>query len=116
MSGCVVNEAANHQFPSLLNHLNSCCGGMFKLNAKFDAALLLYSLSHLECDSHTVHMLTQWHLPPPMTSTVKWPSLMQCTHILIHSPRLPGYISVVQTILVILTMVGLFPDIPNTCI
>ena len=79
MSGCVVNEAANHQFPSLLNHLNSCCGGMFKLNAKFDAALLLYSLSHLECDSHTVHMLTQWHLPPPMTSTVK-SSLFKCAH------------------------------------
>ena len=32
---------------------------------------LFYSLSHFECDSHTVHMLTQWHLPPPLTSTVK---------------------------------------------
>ena len=30
---------------SLLNHLNSFHGGMFKLNAKFDADLLLYSLS-----------------------------------------------------------------------
>ena len=40
---------------------------MFKLNAKFDADLLLYSLSHFECDGHTVHMLTQWHLLPPLT-------------------------------------------------
>ena len=33
---------------------------MFKLNAKFDADSLLYSLSYFECDNHTVHMLTQW--------------------------------------------------------
>ena len=56
---------------SLLSHLNSFRGGMFKLNAKFDADLLLYSLSHFECDGHTVHMLTQWYLLSPLTSTVK---------------------------------------------
>ena len=55
----------------LLNHYNSFCRGMFKLNAKFDADLLLYSLSHFECKSHTVHVLSQWHLPLPLTSTVK---------------------------------------------
>ena len=55
----------------LLNHLNSFHGGMFKLNAKFDADSLLYSLSHFECNSHTVQVLTQWHLLPPLTSTVK---------------------------------------------
>ena len=44
---------------------------MFKLNTKFDADSLLYLLSHFECDDHTVHMLTQWHLPPLATSTVK---------------------------------------------
>ena len=42
---------------------------MFKLNAKFDADLLLYSLSHFEYNSHTVHMTTQQHLPPPLTSS-----------------------------------------------
>ena len=26
---------------------------------------------YFECDSHTVHMLTQQHLPPPLTNTVK---------------------------------------------
>ena len=56
---------------SLLNHPSSFCGGMFKLNAKFDADLLFYSLSRLECDDHTVHMLTSWHLPLPLTSTMK---------------------------------------------
>ena len=38
---------------------------------KFDADSLLYLLSHFECNNHTVHMLTQQHLPPPLTSTVK---------------------------------------------
>ena len=55
----------------LLNHPNSFHRGMFKLNAKFDSDLLLYSLSHFECHSHTLHKLTQWHLPSPLTSTVK---------------------------------------------
>ena len=44
---------------------------MFKLNAKFDADSLLYSLSHFECHSHMLHMPTQQHLPPPLASTVK---------------------------------------------
>ena len=59
-----------HSF-GILNHPNSFHGGMFKLNAKFDADSLLYLLSHFECHGHTVHMLTQWHLPLPLTSTVK---------------------------------------------
>ena len=35
---------------------------MFKLNANLDPDSLLYSLSHFECDGHTVHMLTQQQL------------------------------------------------------
>ena len=61
---------------SLLNHLNSFRRGMFKLNAKFDADLLLYLLSHFESEGHTVHMLTQQCLLPPLTSTVKSPLFM----------------------------------------
>ena len=56
---------------SLLNHPNSFCAGMLKLNANFDADSLLYSLSHFECDGHTVHMLAQQCLPPALTSPVK---------------------------------------------
>ena len=41
------------------------------LNTKSDADSLLYWLTHFECDGHTVHMLTQRFLPPPLTSTVK---------------------------------------------
>ena len=56
---------------SLLNHLNSFCRGIFKLNAKFEADSLLYLLRCFECNGHTVHMFTLWCLPPPLTSTVK---------------------------------------------
>ena len=63
----------------LLNHLSSFHGGMFKLNAKFDPDLLLCSLSHFECAGYTAYMLTQWCLPPPLTSTVK-PSLLIHSH------------------------------------
>ena len=87
---------------------------MFKLNAKFDTDLLLYLLSHFECDGHTVHMLTQGHLPPPLTSTVTL-SLLHM-HIPVHSPWLLGYIDVAQTNLVVLTMAGLFPDRPRASV
>ena len=62
-----------------LNHPNSFCRRMFKLETKFDADSLLYWLSHFECNGHTVHMLTQWCLPPPLPSTVK-PSLFTHVH------------------------------------
>ena len=34
-------------------------------------------------------------------------------HIPVHSPWLPGYIDFMQTILIILTIAGLFPDRPH---
>ena len=75
---------------SLLNHPNNFCGGMFKLNTKFEAHLLLYSLSHFECDGHTVHTLTQWHLPPHWP--VQWSRHCSRRRTPVHSPGLPGYI------------------------
>ena len=56
---------------SLLNHTDSFCGGMFKPNTKFDACLWLCLFSHFECNNHTVHMITQQHLPPSLSDTVK---------------------------------------------
>ena len=86
----------------LPNHRNSFHRGMFQLNAKFYADPLLYSLSHFECDAlngiHRPHWLVQW--------------CHHCSHmnIPVHSPWLPGYIDVSQSVLVILSMVGLFLD------
>ena len=48
---------------SLLNHPNC--------KSKYDADSSLFSLSHSECNGWTVHMLSQWHLWAPLTSTVK---------------------------------------------
>ena len=94
----------------LLNHLNSFHRGMFKLNSKCDADSLLYSLNHFECDGHTVHMLIQWCLQPLLTSTVK-SSLFTYVH-QVHSLWLPGDFNATQTIFVILTTAGIFPDRP----
>ena len=88
MSGCVVimklpitscpqlrpSESAK-QFPQ---------GNVqFKLNTKFDADLSIQLLCHFECDSHTVHMLTQQSLPSPLSTIVK---LSLFTHV--HSSQL----------------------------
>ena len=45
---------------------------------------------------------------------VQWSRHCSLIRIPVHSPWLPGYIDVVQTILIILTMAGLFPDRPHT--
>ena len=83
---------------------------MFKLKAKLDAGSLPYMLSHFECDGHTVLMLTQQHLPPPLTTTVKLSLFMPCTF---QPTVLTGYISVAQTVLVVVTMAGRFLDRPT---
>ena len=85
-------------------------GDMFKLSAKFDADSLLYSvILNVMVTQYTwslngvycCHWLVQWSL--------------HCSsmHIPIHSPWLPGYISIIQAVLVILRMAGLFPDRPH---
>ena len=38
--------------------------------------LMLYLLSHFECDGHTVRVLAQQHQPPPLTGTAKLLLLM----------------------------------------
>ena len=94
---------------SLMNHLNSFHGGMFKLHAKFDADSLLYSLILNETATQYICSLNAIYHP---TWLVQRSHHCSCTHIPVHSPWLPGYINVMQTILVILTMAGLFLDRP----
>ena len=81
------------------------------LTPKFDADLLLYSLSNFECDGHTVYMLTQCHPPPPVTSTVKSSLFMH-----VHSSPLSLAARLHQchaNCSCYITMVGLSPDRPN---
>ena len=71
--------------------------------------LLLYSLSHFECDGHTGHMLNGVCHPHWL---VQWSRHCSCVRIPVHSPCLPGYIDIMQTLPVMLTMSGLFLDRP----
>ena len=111
---CCHDEAASHQLPIATAFwiIWIIHRGMFKLNAKFDANSLLYSLSHFQCNGHTVHMLNSVYLPHWL---VWWGHHCSCMHIPVHSPRLLGYTDVTQTTLIILTMAGLFPDISHIC-
>ena len=90
---------------SLLNNPNSLHEGMFKLNAKSDADSLLYSVI-------LNVMATQYTCSFNSVYRPYW--LIQCSHhcscmqIPVYSPWLPGYINVMQTILFISTMAGLF--------
>ena len=83
---------------------------MFKLNEKFavdycSTCSVILNVRVTQC--------TQWCLLPPLTRTVKSSVHCSCMLTTVHPPWLPGYIHVMQTILVILTMVGLFPDRPR---
>ena len=94
---------------SLLNHPNSFLGGMFKLYAKSDADSLLYSVSSNATATQYTRSLNGIHCPHWL---VQWSCHCSRMLVLVHSPWLPGDTDVVQTILVILTMAGLFPDRP----
>ena len=94
---------------SLLNHPNSFCGGMFKLITKFDSDSLLYWLIlNAMATQYTCSLKGIYH--PHWL--VRWSRHCSYMCIPVHSPWLPVYINVMQTIPVILTMAGLFPDIP----
>ena len=107
------DEAANHQLPiaaafwiiqivftkecsSLMQNLMQICCSICSVILNALATLYTYSFNNVYCS----HWLVQWSLPcSPM-------------HIPVHSLWLPGYIDVVQTILIILTMAGPFLDRP----
>ena len=108
-------EAANHQLPIVMAfwviQIVSVEGGVFKLNEKFDADLLLYSVilnvmaTHYTCSLNGIyhpHWLVQWS--------------HHCSHmwVPVHCPWLPGYIDIPQTVLIILTTAGIFLDRPHT--
>ena len=77
------------------------------LNTKFDAGPLLYSLVlNVMATQYTCSLSGIYH--PHWL--VAWSHHCSCIRIPVPSPWLSGYTDVVQTILVILRMVGHFPD------
>ena len=83
---------------------------MFKLNAKFDADSLLNSVILHAMMTQYARSLNSVYHPPWLVQGSR-----HCSHVSIpvHSPWLPGYIDVAQTILVILTISEFFPDKPH---
>ena len=82
----------------LLNLPNSFHTGMFKLNTKFDADSLLYSvILNVTATQYTCSLNGIYH--------PHWLVLWSCHHSLmcipVHSPWLPGYMDIMQTILII---------------
>ena len=77
---------------------------MFKLTAKFDADLLLYSFSHFELNEHIVHM------PGHLLTHLLTHECLPCSrmHVPVHSHWLPGYTGVTETVLIILTKTEFF--------
>ena len=110
--GC--DEAANHQLPiaCLLNHPYSFYRRMVKLNTKFDADSLHYSLSHFDVmDTQTTYSLNGVYRPHWL---VQWSCRCLYMCLPVHSPQLPGYMDVMQTVLITWRMTGLFPDTLHT--
>ena len=100
---CVVPE-------SLLNHLSSFCGVLLSL---------MQNWMQMHCSTCSVilnAMATQYRCSLNEVYCPHW--LVQCSHhcalmhFPVYSPWLPGYINIMQTILIILTMAVLFLDIP----
>ena len=110
---CCCDEAANHQLP-----LTVAFWIIWIVSAE-ECSRLMQKLLQICCSTHSVilnvmatqytcslngvycpHWLVQWS---PHCSTMCIP---------VYSPWLPGYINVAHTVLVILTMAGIFLDIP----
>ena len=80
------DEAASHQLPIAAAFWVIWIVSTEKCSSLMQNLMHIhcYSLSHFECDSHTVYMLTQWLLQPPLTSTVE-SSLFTHVHSSPHS-------------------------------
>ena len=90
---------------------------IFQMLSAEECSSLMQNLMQIRCSAHWVIlnvMTTQYTCPLNSIYRPHWLVMLShhCSHMYIpvHSPWLPGYIDVVQTILVILTMAGLFLD------
>ena len=104
-------EAANHQLPIAVVFW------IIRIVSVEECSSLMQNLMQNCCFTHSVIlnvMATQYTCSLSSIYHPHW--LVQwshhCSHMCIpvHSPWLPGYINVAQTILIILIMAGLFPD------
>ena len=111
---CCCDEVVNHQLPTVVAFW------IIQIVSVEECSSLTQNLMQIRCSTHSVILNAVATL---YTCSLKWIFcshwLVQwsrhCSHmhIPVHSPWLPGYIDVVQTILIILMMAGLFLDRPH---
>ena len=109
------DEADNHQLPMAVAFciiwivsMKECSNLM--QNAKFDRDWSLYSVTlNVTATQYTGSLNSIYH----PRWLVQWSRHCSCMCVPVHSPWLLGYVNVVQTVLVILTMAGLFVDRPH---
>ena len=111
---CCHDEAANHQLPI------AAAFWIIQIVSAEECSSLMQNLTQIHCSTRSVilnAMTTQYTCPFKGVYHPHW--LVQwschCSFLCMpaHSPWLPGYTKVTQIILIILTMVGLFPDRPH---
>ena len=109
---CCCDEAANHQLPMAVAFW------VIQLVSAEECSSLMQNLMQIHCSTHSVILnavATQYTCSLNSVYClhwlVQWSHHFSCMHIPVHSPWLLRYMGVTQTILIILTMAGLFLDI-----
>ena len=113
MSGAHCHdEAANHQLPIAVafwiirivsaKEWSRLMQNLMRICCSTCSVILNVTATQYTCSLHGVYC-PHW--------LVQWSHHCSHMHIPVHSPWLPGYIDVTQTILIMLTMAGLFPDL-----
>ena len=113
---CCHDEAANHQLHIAMafwiiqivsvEQCSSLMQNSMQIHCSTCSVILNVTATPYTCSFNSVYC-PHW--------LVQWSHHCSHMHIPVHSPGLPGYINVIQTILAVLIMVGLFPDRPRTC-
>ena len=113
---CCCDEAASHHLPVamafwiiwivFMEACSSLMQNLMQIRCSTHSVILNATATQYKCSLNGIyypHWLVQWS--------------RHCSHMClpVHSPWLRGYTDVMQTILVITTMAGLFPDRPHIC-
>ena len=107
--GCCCDEAARHQLPI------AAAFWIIWIVAAEECSTLMQNLMQIHCSTHSVTLnATATQFTCSLNDIfcphwlVQWSPHRSGTHIPVHSPWLPGYIVITQTVRVVLTMAGLF--------
>ena len=108
------DEAANQQLPIAadfwiiqivsMEECPSLTQNLMQIHCCTRSVILNVTATQYTCSLNSIYH-PQW--------LVQWSCHCSCMCVSVHSPWLPGYIDVMHTVLVILTMVGLFTDRPH---